>query len=467
MPEPVITVENVSKRYLVGHRAERSYGHGLTELREVVSREAQRTARKAIDVIRGRQVVQGDSIEEFWALKDVSFEVRQGEVLGIIGRNGAGKSTVLKILSRITEPTMGRITLRGRVASLLEVGTGFHPELTGRENIYLNGAILGMTRAEIRKKFDEIVAFAQTERFLDTPVKRYSSGMYVRLAFAVAAHLEPEILIVDEVLSVGDAEFQKKCLGKMDEVSRREGRTVLFVSHNLQAVRRLCSSTVLLTSGRVEAYGPTFDCLRQYTSKLTEAAMTHYQRPLSKPEAEWCIQEAWIEQAGDVTTKVSRDEPITIVIVARGSAAGGVAAECILRDHHQYPIVFCASGHILHAEIKMTPGIYAIRLTLHIPLLAIGRYYLDIMLAESGKRFFDAVESAIYFDIDSRLPSGWEFRQDRGQGAITLDANDFRLEWARISPNSLQLVEKGQSVAGQISEIIFENDTAALTVPER
>ena len=183
-------------------------------LRDVIGREIGNFARKAADVVRGRQVVQGDEVEEFWALKDVSFEVKQGEVLGIIGRNGAGKSTLLKILSRITEPTEGRVLLRGRVASLLEVGTGFHPELTGRENIFLNGAILGMTQREIRKKFDEIVAFAEVEKFLDTPVKHYSSGMYVRLAFAVAAHLEPEILIVDEVLAVGDAEFQKKCLEK-------------------------------------------------------------------------------------------------------------------------------------------------------------------------------------------------------------------------------------------------------------
>ena len=207
--------------------------------------------------MRGRQVVQGDEIEEFWALKDVSFEVKQGEVVGIIGRNGAGKSTLLKILSRITEPTAGRVTLRGRVASLLEVGTGFHPELTGRENIYLNGAILGMTRAEIRRKFDEIVAFAEVEKFLDTPVKRYSTGMYVRLAFAVAAHLEPEILIVDEVLAVGDAEFQKKCLGKMDEVSRRDGRTVLFVSHNMGAIERLSSRALLMRDGRLSVQGET------------------------------------------------------------------------------------------------------------------------------------------------------------------------------------------------------------------
>src|SRR6202011_2356759 len=197
--------------------------------------------------------------KDFWALKDVSLEVKRGEVVGIIGRNGAGKSTLLKILSRITDPTKGRIEIEGRVASLLEVGTGFHQELTGRENIFLNGAVLGMTRSEIRKKFDEIVAFAEIEKFLDTPVKRYSSGMYVRLAFAVAAHLEPEILVVDEVLAVGDAEFQKKCLGKMDDVSRREGRTVLFVSHNLAAVADLTSRGIVLNSGSVVADGPVAD----------------------------------------------------------------------------------------------------------------------------------------------------------------------------------------------------------------
>ena len=201
--------------------------------------------------------------EEFWALKDVSFEVKRGEVLGIIGRNGAGKSTLLKILSRITEPSEGRVTIKGRVASLLEVGTGFHPELTGRENIYLNGAILGMTRAEIKRKFDEIVAFAEVEKFLDTPVKRYSSGMYVRLAFAVAAHLEPEILVVDEVLAVGDAEFQKKCLGKMSEVASG-GRTVLFVSHNMAAVTSLCSRAVLLVGGKLGRQGDVAETVGAY-----------------------------------------------------------------------------------------------------------------------------------------------------------------------------------------------------------
>ncbi|MFN0220006.1 MAG: polysaccharide ABC transporter ATP-binding protein [Hyphomicrobium sp.] len=214
-------------------------------------------------MLRGRPVISGDTTEEFWALKDVDFEVHRGDVVGIIGRNGAGKSTLLKILSRITEPTEGRVTIKGRVASLLEVGTGFHPELTGRENIFLNGAILGMSQAEIRRKFDEIVAFAEIEKFLDTPVKRYSSGMYVRLAFAVAAHLEPEILIIDEVLAVGDAEFQKKCLGKMGEVSGH-GRTVLFVSHNTEALRRICSDGILLASGKILSRDSIDLCIEQY-----------------------------------------------------------------------------------------------------------------------------------------------------------------------------------------------------------
>jgi lipopolysaccharide transport system ATP-binding protein len=270
MAPSVISVENLSKRYLVGHRDERAGEYRYTALRDVLNREFSNFARKAVDVARGRQVVQGDTVEEYWALKNVSFEVRQGEVLGIIGRNGAGKSTLLKILSRIIEPTSGRVTLRGRVASLLEVGTGFHPELSGRENIYLNGSILGMSRAEVRKKFDEIVAFAEVERFLDTPVKRYSSGMYVRLAFAVAAHLEPEILVIDEVLAVGDADFQKKCLGKMDEASRRDGRTVLFVSHNMGILTSLCPAAIWLERGTIRERGPVRDLISDYLSRHIE-----------------------------------------------------------------------------------------------------------------------------------------------------------------------------------------------------
>ena len=265
MSDVVISVENLSKRYLVGHRSgERGR---YTALRDVIAREARNFARKAVDAFCGRQIVQGDEVEEFWALKDVSFNVKRGEVIGIVGKNGAGKSTVLKILSRITEPTAGRVRLRGRVASLLEVGTGFHPELTGRENIFLNGAILGMTRREIRKKFDEIVDFAEVNQFLDTPVKHYSSGMYVRLAFAVAAHLEPEILIVDEVLAVGDANFQKKCLGKMHSAAVEENRTVLFVSHNMQAMQSLCDNALLLEDGEIIMQGAPRSVVTKYLAQ--------------------------------------------------------------------------------------------------------------------------------------------------------------------------------------------------------
>jgi lipopolysaccharide transport system ATP-binding protein len=270
MTDTVVTVDNLSKRYLVGHRAARRERYAA--LRDVIGREARQMARRAVDLLRGRQMIDGDEVEEFWALKDVSFEVKRGQVLGIVGRNGAGKSTLLKVLSRITEPTDGRVVLRGRVASLLEVGTGFHPELTGRENIFLNGAILGMKRAEIQRRFDEIVAFAEVERFLDTPVKRYSSGMYVRLAFAVAAHLDPEILVVDEVLAVGDAEFQKKCLGKMHDVATHQGRTVLFVSHNMAAVDSMCDSALLLVQGRCVANGRTGAVVQEYLCDMTRVS---------------------------------------------------------------------------------------------------------------------------------------------------------------------------------------------------
>ena len=279
MSAAIIKVENLSKSYLIGHRSDKRVADST--LRDVIVRESRNFARKAITLARGRQIVQGDEVEEFWALRDVNFEVKQGEILGIIGRNGAGKSTLLKILSRITKPSRGRVELRGRVSSLLEVGTGFHRELTGRENIFLNGAILGMTQREIRKKFDEIVEFAGTEQFLDTPVKRYSSGMYMRLAFAVAAHLEPEILIVDEVLAVGDDDFQKKCLGKMEDVSRREGRTVLLVSHNLAAISELTHRAILIELGRIVGEGPPSEVIAAYHSQGGDAG--NYVRPADKP----------------------------------------------------------------------------------------------------------------------------------------------------------------------------------------
>ena len=260
MSSVVVRAEGLGKKYVIWHAYQRE---PYVALRDILMRGAKNAWRRAADLARGRGLVAGDKSEEFWALKDVNFEVNRGEVLGVIGRNGAGKSTLLKILSRITEPTEGRVTIEGRVASLLEVGTGFHPELTGRENIFLNGAILGMSRAETKNKFDEIVAFAEVEKFLDTPVKRYSSGMFVRLAFAIAAHLEPEILMVDEVLAVGDAEFQKKCLGKMGEVAG-SGRTVLFVSHNLPAVTSLCTRALVLNRGKVIQQGEVEKAIATY-----------------------------------------------------------------------------------------------------------------------------------------------------------------------------------------------------------
>jgi len=274
MSAPIITVDNISKRYLLGKQSAK--GDGLRHVLEDAVRAPLRWFGSGKSGERSKT-------EEFWALSDLNLEIQPGEVVGFIGRNGAGKSTLLKILSRITEPTRGSIRLRGRVSSLLEVGTGFHPELTGRENIFLNGAILGMGRLEIRRKFDEIVAFADLEKFLDTPVKRYSSGMYVRLAFAVAAHLEPEILIVDEVLAVGDAEFQKKCLHKMGDVSHA-GRTVLFVSHNIQAVTRLCSRCVLLHQGRVKMDGSAIEVANAYLSSgAVSTARREWPDPASAP----------------------------------------------------------------------------------------------------------------------------------------------------------------------------------------
>ena len=264
MSDIVIKAENLGKKYVIGHQAKNVR---YLALRDVLMHNARTLWNKTKDLAQGKPIIQGDTMEEVWALKDVRFEIHRGEAVGIIGPNGAGKSTLLKILSRITEPSTGRVTIKGRVASLLEVGTGFHPELSGRENIYLNGTILGMTRAEINSKIDEIVAFAEVEKYLDTPVKRYSSGMYMRLAFAVAAHLEPEILVVDEVLSVGDAQFQKKCMGKMGEVAR-EGRTVLFVSHNMAAVQQLCQSGIVLNDGKLNFHGKIGYAVRSYINDV-------------------------------------------------------------------------------------------------------------------------------------------------------------------------------------------------------
>ena len=284
---PVIKVENLSKHYFISHQKREPY----LALRDVIANSAKRFGKRLTNVFSGERLISAATTEEFWALKDVSFEVQSGESVGIIGRNGAGKSTLLKILSRITEPTAGRAVVRGRLSSLLEVGTGFHPELTGRENIFLNGAILGMGRAEIGRKFDEIVSFSGVERFLDTQVKHYSSGMRVRLAFSVAAHLEPDILVVDEVLSVGDLDFQRKCLGKMEGVTR-DGRTVLMVSHDLAAVHRLCKRVILLDQGSIVLDSVTDEAIRTYLSHRFDDQAVYVQEP--QPEKPISLRKAYL-----------------------------------------------------------------------------------------------------------------------------------------------------------------------------
>jgi lipopolysaccharide transport system ATP-binding protein len=395
MTDVVITVENVSKRYLVGHHSAQQDRN--TTLRDVIEREIRNFTRKSIDLVRGRQIVQGDEVEEFWALKNVSFEVKQGQIVGVIGRNGAGKSTLLKILSRITEPTDGRVSLRGRVASLLEVGTGFHQELSGRENIFLNGAILGMKQWEIRKKFDEIVAFSEVEKFLDTPVKRYSSGMYVRLAFAVAAHLEPEILIIDEVLAVGDAEFQRKCLGKMSEVARG-GRTVLFVSHNHAAIRSLCTHGLLMRGGEALPKSDVSSILDEYSFERKAQVLPSWTRPqkLDQPEVHF----------ESINVRIDGIQPklrlvCGISIRSKGAQRAFIAVDVLDRN----------STVIMQAEpqpepfIGGAPGLYSLELKVELPPLIPGTYNLDFWLGSHNTQTLDYIRPAAMFDVfDSPSP---------------------------------------------------------------
>jgi ABC-type polysaccharide/polyol phosphate transport system ATPase subunit len=408
MSPAVITVENLSKCYVIEHSPGTQGHKPYTALREVIGDEVRNFTRKALSIARGQQTFSIREAEEFWALKDVSFEVQQGEVLGIIGRNGAGKSTLLKILSRITEPSDGRVTLRGRVASLLEVGTGFHPELTGRENIYLNGAILGMSRTEIRSKFDEIVAFAGVEKFLDTPVKRYSSGMYVRLAFAVAAHLEPEILLVDEVLAVGDAEFQKKCLGKIDDVSRREGRTVLLVSHNLAAVAEMANRALLLDTGSVAVDGSVAEAVSTYLSSGARKAT--YIRP---PDPQVSLPHvARVEVLTSDPNAVHRfGEPLEIKFWIRHPVPMIHGSFCFLiyNSHFQVPAIHSS---YYHAPIFGKRSGCSI-LTCRFPSLSlnVGQFYLGTWLQEvpSGDTY-ESLYGICSFEvirIDENPVGGW------------------------------------------------------------
>lgn len=412
MNDVLIRAEGLGKKYLIAHRsAERER---YMALRDVIGRTVKGMGRKAFDAIKGRQIVAGDEIEEFWALRNISFEVKRGEVLGVIGRNGAGKSTLLKVLSRITEPTEGRVSIRGRVASLLEVGTGFHPELTGRENIYLNGAILGMTRSEIRKKFDEIVAFAEVENFLDTPVKRYSSGMYVRLAFAVAAHLEPEILVVDEVLAVGDARFQKKCLGKMTEVAGH-GRTVLFVSHNMVAVRALCRSGLLLSGGRIETAGAIEHVVAGYVKPASTGST--FKRSTK-------IQKELVLEGVVVNYRSSRCSAVVAMrlrVVAERAVSASIDVR--VKDGFGGPVAFASLGALEPTRlVQFKAGENICEIELGVNQLAAGIYRISIDLTEPRIRYFDRVEDCVSVTVDPIAADGATFpmQQAWGYGSFRL-----------------------------------------------
>ena len=396
MSDVIIQVENLSKRYTINHQTDGGYRKFSDALIHA--------AKAPLRWINPQPEIPSlKSTEDFWALKDVSFEIKQGEVVGIIGRNGAGKSTLLKILSRITEPTSGRITLKGRVASLLEVGTGFHPELTGRENIYLNGAILGMAKSEIKSKFDEIVAFAEIDKFLDTPVKRYSSGMYVRLAFAVAAHLEPEILIVDEVLAVGDAQFQKKCMGKMQDVAVNGGRTVLFVSHQLGMIRSLCTRGFLMASGQVQFAGPTDEVINQYSSQKNIAALT--------------INSIFVECAtgpnGESRPCFEFDDCLTLKIQIKDLPKSNAGLNVAFRNDSGRQV--CLFSTNPHDGVVLPAAPCEVMLSMPNCRLSPGDYSVDLAVTDPGFSIVEALPDVLQFSISPRLTGGtWPYEARYG-----------------------------------------------------
>ena len=401
MSDLAIRVENLGKRYRIGAAQAR-----YKTLRETLTDAAAAPLRRLRALARG-QPLEG-ARNTIWALRDLSFEIKRGEVVGIIGRNGAGKSTLLKILSRITEPTEGYAELRGRVGTLLEVGTGFHPELTGRENIYLNGAILGMKRTETERKFDEIVAFAEVERFIDTPVKHYSSGMYLRLAFAVAAHLDPEILVVDEVLAVGDAQFQKKCLGKIGDVSK-EGRTVLFVSHNMAAVKTLCQRAILLEAGKQIMSGLSSDVVQSYLAYGTQTAKEQVWNDLeSAPGNENARMRAIriVNVLGQPPEQVALEESIVVEVDYQVLKPGSILNVSIsLFD--QNDIYILASPSLTDPNWSLRPhpvGYFRSRCVIQGNLLSPGIYSVTALLVESGKHIIaqqDKIVSVELVDIGS------------------------------------------------------------------
>ncbi len=414
MSDVVIRAEKLGKKFVIGHRRE----EGDALFVDTLAHGARSMWRKGVDMLKGRPMVEGDHVEEFWALRDVDFEIRRGEVVSIIGHNGAGKTTLLKILSRITEPTEGRVRISGRVASLLEVGTGFHNELSGRDNIFLNGAILGMTQAEVRRRFDEIVEFSGVEKFLDTPVKRYSVGMYARLAFAVAAHLESEILVVDEVLAVGDAEFQERCLNRMSEVATT-GRTVLFVSHNLAAVTALTKRAIVFQSGRIYFDGAIEAAIAQYATSLRKI----------KNDSNWgqgknsaLISASLVGQDGMPTDRYEPGTPLRLRIVLETTGVRGMSLDLVLRDEHNLPVAFYSTNVFNQVPLPGKPGRYACNLALEPYYLASGEYCFDLATVHTHLYRDHHVANAFRFLVERCSPDGvpFDFSQDLGEGALAM-----------------------------------------------
>ena len=425
MSDVALSIQNLSKSFRIAHQGGlRGYKTLHDELTTLPRRLVQR--------LRGREK---STSETFWALRNVSFDVKEGEVLGIIGSNGAGKSTLLKILNRITEPTIGGVDIYGRVGALLEVGTGFHPELSGRENIFLNGAILGMTRAEVKRKFDEIVAFAEVERFLDTPVKRYSSGMYVRLAFAVAAHLDPEILLIDEVLAVGDAEFQKKCLAKMEDVAANEGRTVIFVSHNMDAVCHLCSRCILLRNGEIEKSGDAAEVVADYLGGEEEQpAVIEFPRI----ESEACFRNAGLYRSDDKPAhSFSATDPIRL-------DCSFEARRRIEGLQFSFSVFNFKGDRIFYSSVSMAKPTISVEaagehhITALIParLLLPGRYSITLALHTPKTKLYDVRKQALGFRIIATMTERYDGFSGEDLGQVHADVT-----W--------QVEQNGNSSAGR------------------
>ncbi|NLN70119.1 MAG: ABC transporter ATP-binding protein [Chloroflexi bacterium] len=410
MPEPVIRLENISKQYRIGMLQERP-----DTLRDVLTTSVKRAGR----LFTRRSTGRDDSPSYIWALKDISFEVERGQVLGIVGRNGAGKSTLLKILSRVTDPTLGFGEIRGRVGSLLEVGTGFHPELSGRENIYLNGAILGMRREEIDRKFDEIVEFSEVAKFIDTPVKRFSSGMYLRLAFAVAAHLEPEILVVDEVLAVGDAEFQRKCLGKMSDVAQ-EGRAVLFVSHNMSAILRLTQETIVLDQGKMVMRAPTPDAVDHYLNMgLTKQGERYWdQDPYILHGADFVpVALRVLNPAGEVVDTVNAAEGFSIELVYQLTKEISGLRVGIYMMTTRGEFVFTSfdtdDARLYDRYVNRGPGRYISRCEIPPDLMNEGRYILGVNASTYRIQRYFQDDKALTFTVDATGAPGTQWPEPR------------------------------------------------------